>query len=64
MYSELVLVGPSPRYIDDDEYVGGFQPKQIEELLDFLADNYLGWSPQWRPRSWAIRTPRTRRGTD
>jgi sigma-B regulation protein RsbQ len=49
VFSSLVLVGPSPRYIDDGEYVGGFSEQQIDELLDFLADNPLGWSEAMAP---------------
>ena len=37
MFSDLIMVGPSPRYIDDTGYVGGFSREQVEELLDFLA---------------------------
>jgi sigma-B regulation protein RsbQ len=49
MFSELVMVGPSPRYIDEDGYRGGFSREQIEELLEFLADNHLGWSAAMAP---------------
>ena len=49
MFSELVMVGPSPRYIDEDGYRGGFSREQIDELLDFLADNHLGWSAAMAP---------------
>lgn len=49
MFSELVMVGPSPRYIDDGDYIGGFSEEQIEELLSFLADNHLGWSAAMGP---------------
>jgi sigma-B regulation protein RsbQ len=49
MFSELVMVGPSPRYINDDDYLGGFSREQIDELLDFLADNHLGWSAAMAP---------------
>ena len=49
MFSDLVMVGPSPRYIDDDGYVGGFSREQVLELLDFLADNHLGWSAVMAP---------------
>ena len=44
-----MLVGPSPRYIDDDGYVGGFAPADIDELLDSLDSNYLGWSQAMAP---------------
>ena len=49
MFAELVMVGPSPRYIDDEEYRGGFSREQIDELLNFLADNHLGWSAAMAP---------------
>jgi sigma-B regulation protein RsbQ len=46
---KLVLVGPSPRYIDDDGYVGGFAAEDIEELLVSLDSNFLGWSSAMAP---------------
>jgi sigma-B regulation protein RsbQ len=48
-FDGLVLVGPSPRYIDDDGYVGGFSHEDIDELLASLESNYLGWSAQMAP---------------
>lgn len=48
-FSRLILVGPSPRYIDDGDYIGGFSRADIEELLDFQQSNYLGWSSQVAP---------------
>ena len=45
----LVLVSPSPCYIDDGDYVGGFSKAQIDELLESLADNYMGWSAAMAP---------------
>ena len=44
LFESLVLIGPSPRYIDDRNYVGGFSAEQIDQLLDFLSENYMGWS--------------------
>jgi sigma-B regulation protein RsbQ len=38
LFSALILVGPSPRYIDDEGYVGGFSASQIDELLEFLGE--------------------------
>ncbi|ODP38776.1 MULTISPECIES: alpha/beta fold hydrolase [Sphingomonas] len=49
MFSELVMVGPSPRYVDDGDYVGGFSHGQVDELLEFLAANHLGWSAAMAP---------------
>jgi sigma-B regulation protein RsbQ len=48
-FAKLVLVGPSPRYVDDEGYVGGFTRSDIEGLLDSLDDNYLGWSTTMAP---------------
>jgi sigma-B regulation protein RsbQ len=48
-FGALVLVGPSPRYINDDGYEGGFSQQDIEELLDALDSNYLGWSSSMAP---------------
>jgi sigma-B regulation protein RsbQ len=49
LFSKLILVGPSPRYIDDVDYIGGFGAAQIEELLEFLADNPMGWAQAMAP---------------
>ncbi|WDQ98836.1 alpha/beta hydrolase [Devosia sp. J2-20] len=49
LFSDLVMVGPSPRYIDDADYTGGFSEAQIEELLASLADNHMGWSAAMAP---------------
>lgn len=49
LFEKLVLVGPSPRYINDGDYVGGFTADQIEELLDFLDSNHMGWSQAMAP---------------
>jgi sigma-B regulation protein RsbQ len=49
VFSDLVLVGPSPRYINDGEYVGGFEETQIAELLNFLDNNHMGWSQAMAP---------------
>ena len=48
-FSRLVLVGPSPRYIDDEDYTGGFSRADIDELLESLDSNYLGWSSAMAP---------------
>ena len=48
-FASLVMVGPSPRYVDDEGYVGGFGREDIDELLASLASNYLGWSATMAP---------------
>lgn len=49
LFSDLVLVSPSARYIDDGQYHGGFSASDIDELLASLADNHLGWSAMMAP---------------
>ena len=49
MFDELVMIGPSPRYINDEDYTGGFSETQIHELLDFLDANHMGWSQAMAP---------------
>jgi sigma-B regulation protein RsbQ len=48
-FGALILVGPSPRYVNDGGYVGGFEPADIDDLLDTLDANYLGWSAAMAP---------------
>jgi sigma-B regulation protein RsbQ len=48
-FDRLVLIGPSPHYINDGDYVGGFKQEDIEGLLDFLDSNHLGWSSTMAP---------------
>ena len=49
LFGALVMVGPSPRYVDDGDYVGGFSRTDIVGLLDSLDSNHLGWSTQMAP---------------
>ena len=49
IFGALVLVGPSPRYVDDGDYVGGFSRTDVAGLLDALDANHLGWSTQMAP---------------
>ncbi len=48
-FGALVLVGPSPRYVDDGDYRGGFDQAAIDGLIDSLDANYLGWSHAMAP---------------
>jgi len=48
-FAKLVMIGPSPCYVDDKDYRGGFSAGDIEELLASLDSNYLGWSRQMAP---------------
>jgi sigma-B regulation protein RsbQ len=48
-FDRLVLVGPSPCYVNDGDYVGGFDREDIDGLLESLDSNYLGWSSTMAP---------------
>ncbi len=48
-FAKLVLVGPSPRYVDAEGYTGGFSRADIDGLLESLDSNYLGWSSAMAP---------------
>ena len=48
-FKALVLVAPSPRYLNDGDYVGGFSRQDIDGLLESLDSNYLGWSSSMAP---------------
>ncbi|WP_225408617.1 alpha/beta fold hydrolase [Stigmatella hybrida] len=48
-FERMIMVGPSPCYIDDGSYAGGFTRQDIEELLESLESNYLGWSSAITP---------------
>jgi sigma-B regulation protein RsbQ len=43
-FDSLVMIGPSARYINDSGYTGGFAQADIEELLDTMEKNYIGWA--------------------
>lgn len=43
-FKQLVMVGPSPCYVNDGDYIGGFTRSDIEGLLDTMDKNYIGWA--------------------
>jgi sigma-B regulation protein RsbQ len=43
-FSQLIMVGPSPCYINKEDYVGGFEKADIIGLLDTMEKNYVGWA--------------------
>lgn len=43
-FSKLIMVGPSPSYINSEDYVGGFERKDLEGLIETMEKNYIGWA--------------------
>lgn len=48
-FNKLIFVGPSPRYLNDEGYHGGFEKSDLENLFEFMDSNYLGWSSTMAP---------------
>lgn len=48
-FAAQIMIGPSPCYINDGDYIGGFSRSDIESLLETLESNYLGWSSNMAP---------------
>jgi sigma-B regulation protein RsbQ len=48
-FSSLVMIGPSPCYVNHPGYTGGFTREDIDSLLDTLDSNYLGWASSMAP---------------
>ncbi|HMV41504.1 MAG TPA: alpha/beta hydrolase [Leptospiraceae bacterium] len=43
-YSKLVMIGSSPRYLNDSDYYGGFEKKELENLFESMRANYFAWA--------------------
>ena len=49
LFSKLIMICPSPRYINDGDYYGGFSKEDIDDLIETLESNFLGWSSSITP---------------
>jgi sigma-B regulation protein RsbQ len=49
-FASLVLIGPSPCYLNLGEYRGGFSREDLEGLFEFMDANWLGWSSALAPK--------------
>ena len=49
LFSKLIMIGPSPCYLNDEDYQGGFDAADIDGLLELLDQNHLGWSATMAP---------------
>jgi sigma-B regulation protein RsbQ len=48
-FSRLIMVGPSPRYINDKDYYGGFEQEDVEGLIETMDGNFFGWATSTAP---------------
>jgi sigma-B regulation protein RsbQ len=49
LFASQIMIGPSPSYINDGDYIGGFTRADIDSLLETLDRNYLGWASAMAP---------------
>jgi sigma-B regulation protein RsbQ len=48
-FAKLVMIAPSPHYLNDPPYIGGFERKDLDELLSLMDHNYIGWASYLAP---------------
>lgn len=48
-FKKMIFLGPSPRYLNDEGYNGGFEPDELDGLFQLMDSNYLGWSQSLAP---------------
>lgn len=49
LFKKLIMIGPSPRYINDEGYQGGFTKADVDELLNMMEMNFVGWASYLAP---------------
>ncbi|GGG43624.1 alpha/beta fold hydrolase [Bizionia arctica] len=49
IFSSMIFIGPSARYVNDSDYIGGFSTEDLEGLLEVMDNNYIGWSNFFAP---------------
>ncbi len=50
LFARMILIGPSPCYVNHPpDYVGGFERSDVEDLLQMMEKNYVGWASFFAP---------------
>ncbi|KAK7844457.1 probable strigolactone esterase DAD2 [Quercus suber] len=49
LFSKLILVGASPRFLNDNDYHGGFEQGEIEKVFEAMESNYEAWVNGFAP---------------
>lgn len=49
LFARVVLVGASPRYLNDGAYLGGFEQADLDALFAAMADDYHAWASGFAP---------------
>ncbi len=56
-FKKLIFIGPSARYLNDGDYIGGFEKSDLDGLFEMLDNNYLGWSMMMAPAIMGDKNP-------
>ena len=48
-FERVIMVSPSPCFLNDGEYNGGVEKDDLLQVIDFMQENYLGWAEQLAP---------------
>uniref|UniRef100_A0ACD5TU81 Uncharacterized protein n=1 Tax=Avena sativa TaxID=4498 RepID=A0ACD5TU81_AVESA len=49
LFAKLVLIGCSPRFLNDGDYHGGFEADEVQEVFDAMSANYSAWATGYAP---------------
>ncbi len=49
VFKRLIMVGPSPYYINEGDYMGGFEKEDIDELLELMDEDFQAWARSMSP---------------
>ncbi|KAG2553990.1 strigolactone esterase D14-like [Panicum virgatum] len=49
LFAKLILIGASPRFLNDNDYHGGFELPEIQQVFDAMAANYSAWATGYAP---------------
>ncbi|KAL5556849.1 hypothetical protein UlMin_039085 [Ulmus minor] len=49
LFSKMVMIAASPRYLNDVDYYGGFEQEDLDQLFGAMRDNYKAWCSGFAP---------------
>ncbi|KAI4381238.1 hypothetical protein MLD38_007332 [Melastoma candidum] len=49
LFSKLVMLSASPRYLNDPDYYGGFEQEELDQLFRAMSENYQAWCTGFAP---------------
>ncbi|XP_054808390.1 probable esterase KAI2 [Prosopis cineraria] len=49
LFSKIIMISASPRYLNDVDYYGGFEQEELNQLFDAIESNYKAWCSGFAP---------------